>query len=75
MSSYMDATFRPCAARPGVVTLLVPHLWNPGETLPVHVPQAQLVNVWMALVSSMNLGGMQQQIANYPAQPSVAAAW
>ena len=71
----MDATFCAHAARPGEVTLLVPHLWNPGETLPVHIPQAQLINVWMALVSSMNLRGMQQQIANYPAQPSAVAAW
>ena len=75
MSSYMDATFHLRAARPGEVTLLVPHLWNPGETLPVHVPQSLLINIWMALVSSMNVRGLQQQIANYPAQQNFCAAW
>ena len=72
MSSYLDATFRPRAAQPGEVTLLVPDLWNPGETLPVHVKKDQLVKVWMAIASTMDVGQMVQQ---QQAQNPYASTW
>ena len=49
MSSYFDAQFRPRAARPGEVTLLIPNLMNPSETLPVHVKKEDLFNLYMSL--------------------------
>ena len=78
MSSYIEASFRPRSARPGEVTILVPDLWNPGETLPVHIPQQHLVNVWMALVSSMNVSNPPPMNPNNPAalqQQNLSSTW
>ena len=49
MSSYLEATFRLRAALPGEVTLLIPNIFNPAETLPVHVKQDDLFHVYMSL--------------------------
>ena len=73
MSTYLEATFRPRAARPGEVTLLVPHLWNPGETLPVHIPQSALLKIWMSLMSQMAEGA--QVIPPNQPNVNVQATW
>ena len=49
MSSYVEAAFRPRSAQPGDVTLLIPNIFNPTETLPVHIPVQQLLNVYMSI--------------------------
>ena len=49
MSSYYEATFRPRAALPHEVTLLIPNIFNYGETVPVNVPKADLMNIYMAI--------------------------
>ena len=49
MSSYLESTFRPRAAQPGEVTLVIPNIFNPSETLPVHVKQDELFNIYMSL--------------------------
>ena len=49
ISSYYEATFRPHAALPGEVTLLIPNIFNVGETVPVNVPRTNLLNVYMTI--------------------------
>ena len=51
MSSYVEAAFRPRSAQPGEVTLLIPNIMNPTETIPVHIPMQQLMNVYMSIFS------------------------
>ena len=48
-SSYYEATFRPRAAQPHKVTLLIPNIFNHGETVPVNVPKSNLVNIYMTI--------------------------
>ena len=49
MSTYYEVTFRPRAVRPGEVTLLIPNIFNTGETVPVNVPQSELMNIYMSI--------------------------
>ena len=48
-SSYYEATFRPRAALPHEVTLLIPNIFNVGETVPVNVPKVDLMNIYMTI--------------------------
>ena len=49
MSSYYEATFRLRAAQPNEVTLLIPNIFNVGETVPVNVPKRDLMNIYMTI--------------------------
>ena len=50
MTSYYEVTFRPRAAQPNEVTLLIPNIFNVGETVPVNVPeQRDLMNIYMTI--------------------------
>ena len=49
LSSYYKATFRPRTALPGEVTLLIPNLFNVGETVPVNIPTCDLMNIYMTI--------------------------
>ena len=51
MSSYYKTTFRPRAALPHEVTLLIPNIFNTGETVPVNIPKSDLMNVYMTIFS------------------------
>ena len=51
LSSYFEAQFRPRAARPNEVILLVPNILNPGEMLPVPVTYDQLFHFYMDIFS------------------------
>ena len=41
--------FRPRAALPNEVTLLIPNIFNTGEMVPVNVPKSELLNVYMTI--------------------------
>ena len=80
MSSYMDATFKPRAARPGEVVLLVPNIFKPGETIPVNIPQEELLNLYMNLLGTQSLPQLQQTTPavnpnTQPTQQQMRATW
>ena len=62
MSSCVDASFRPQAARPGEVVLLIPNLYNPTETIPINVPQEQLLNIYIGLLGTQGLAPVNQSL-------------
>ena len=69
MSSYLEATFRPRAAQPGEVTLLIPNIFNPSETLPVHVKKEHLFHLYMSLFGDPDKDVQQQQEQDQPYLP------
>ena len=70
-SSYIEATFKPRAANSNEVTLLIPNIFNPGETLPVNIPRKQLVNIYMALINQLT----DPDDINQPAPRGIPTEW
>ena len=71
MSSHLDANFKPRAARPGEVVLLIPNIFKLGETIPVNVPQDQLLNIYISLLGTQSAPQLQLTQPTY-GQPQPA---
>ena len=76
ISSYIEAQFRPRAARQNECVLLIPSIFNPGETIPVNIRKDQLHQFYVTLFSQL-LSEEEEADQNRSNQitPTVAAQW